>query len=211
MATLPYDPTVGAPVADGDSPLPYDPARYSVPGPAQARAPLPTRDNPTTIVSAKPGAQASDWKSWPVVAVDKNEPPPAPKEGGGNAAVDFAKTAGGAALQGLGNATRGVGEASRLMATPIAAAVNAIFGTDLRAANPLANESEGGIPVADTLENKGTIEHDFVIDELNVKAHAAVGTSADATLSDLKPGTYAFYCSIAGHRQAGMEGTLVVK
>jgi plastocyanin len=32
------------------------------------------------------------------------------------------------------------------------------------------------------------------------------------TLSlNLKPGTYKFYCSVPGHRQAGMEGTLVVK
>lgn len=28
---------------------------------------------------------------------------------------------------------------------------------------------------------------------------------------NLKPGTYKFYCSVPGHRQAGMEGTLVVK
>jgi plastocyanin len=35
---------------------------------------------------------------------------------------------------------------------------------------------------------------------------------ASKTLSlNLKAGTYKFYCSVPGHRQAGMEGTLVVK
>ncbi len=36
------------------------------------------------------------------------------------------------------------------------------------------------------------------------------GGSKTLTLN-LKPGTYKFYCSVPGHRQAGMEGTLVVK
>lgn len=36
------------------------------------------------------------------------------------------------------------------------------------------------------------------------------GGSKKLTLN-LKPGTYKFFCSVPGHRQAGMEGTLVVK
>lgn len=36
------------------------------------------------------------------------------------------------------------------------------------------------------------------------------GESKTLTLK-LTPGTYKFFCSVPGHRQAGMEGTLVVK
>ena len=60
-----------------------------------------------------------------------------------------------------------------------------------------------------TLKNQDAFAHDFVIDELGVKvpidASATVKTSFDA-----KPGVYTFYCSIPGHREAGMEGTLTV-
>jgi plastocyanin len=37
-------------------------------------------------------------------------------------------------------------------------------------------------------------------------------TGGSKTLSlTLKPGTYKFYCTVPGHRAAGMEGTLTVQ
>lgn len=36
------------------------------------------------------------------------------------------------------------------------------------------------------------------------------GSTKSVTLN-LKAGTYAFFCSVPGHRQAGMQGTLIVQ
>ncbi len=59
------------------------------------------------------------------------------------------------------------------------------------------------------VRNKGTIEHDLTIDAVNLKITVGPGSSGTGS-ADLKPGTYEFYCSIPGHKEAGMTGTLTV-
>src|SRR5688500_2935427 len=54
------------------------------------------------------------------------------------------------------------------------------------------------------------IPHDFTIDELDIHLHGNAGATVRRTLTFDKPGTYKFVCSIAGHREAGMFGTLTV-
>jgi uncharacterized cupredoxin-like copper-binding protein len=55
--------------------------------------------------------------------------------------------------------------------------------------------------------------HDFVFDGAypGFQLEADGGGGTQSKKIDLKPGKYTFYCSIAGHRAAGMEGTLTVK
>jgi heme/copper-type cytochrome/quinol oxidase subunit 2 len=55
------------------------------------------------------------------------------------------------------------------------------------------------------------IAHDFVIDDPKFAVHAAGGKTASAGFSIDRPGTYLFYCSIAGHKSAGMAGQLVTQ
>jgi plastocyanin len=62
--------------------------------------------------------------------------------------------------------------------------------------------------------NPSALEHDVAIEQ-NGKQLAdselvANGATATAT-AELAPGTYTFYCTVPGHREAGMEGTLTVK
>jgi plastocyanin len=60
--------------------------------------------------------------------------------------------------------------------------------------------------------NKSPVEHNVAV----AQGSAVLGTTptfagGTRTLTlTLKPGTYTFYCSVPGHRQAGMEGTLAV-
>lgn len=62
-----------------------------------------------------------------------------------------------------------------------------------------------------TLENKGVLEHDFVIDELDILIGPIKGgETAEGTINAEK-GEYDYYCSIPGHREAGMEGKLTVE
>lgn len=62
-------------------------------------------------------------------------------------------------------------------------------------------------------ENPSAIEHDVAIEE-NGKQLAVSEQITEGSTSvtvNLKPGTYTFFCTVPGHRQAGMEGTLTVK
>jgi plastocyanin len=75
--------------------------------------------------------------------------------------------------------------------------------------------------------NEGVLEHDFTIDEIPAEVsgsgdivvggdqdvHGSLGPGASGvlTLTVSEAGSYTFYCSVEGHREAGMEGTLTVE
>jgi uncharacterized cupredoxin-like copper-binding protein len=62
------------------------------------------------------------------------------------------------------------------------------------------------------LTNKSPIEHDVAIAQgSTVLGQTPVFTGGSKSVTvKLKPGTYKFFCTVPGHRQAGMEGTLTV-
>src|SRR5690606_31614386 len=74
------------------------------------------------------------------------------------------------------------------------------------------NELEAAPGQVIQVTNTGVMEHDFVIDELGIGEDLPSGEPVEVTLpDDLTPGdTYVYYCSIPGHRESGMEGTLTI-
>jgi len=90
----------------------------------------------------------------------------------------------------------------------------------------LAADSNGGLsyntttltahPGKATIEftNSAPIEHNVTVASSAGSTVGATPTFSGGTKSltvDLKAGTYTFFCSVPGHRQAGMQGTLKVQ
>jgi plastocyanin len=62
--------------------------------------------------------------------------------------------------------------------------------------------------------NPQAVPHDVAIEDSSGKEIAEteeITENSASTTANLKPGTYTFFCSVPGHREAGMEGTLTVK
>ena len=93
-----------------------------------------------------------------------------------------------------------------------------------------------GQEVTLTIYNEGAIEHDFVIGkipasniqgnmeshdghmandmgEMNYDLHVSIpaGESAILKFTPTEAGTYEFLCTVAGHKEAGMTGVLIVE
>lgn len=96
-------------------------------------------------------------------------------------------------------------------ATPASTADGAI---QLEALDPYAwSTEEITVKPGDTIEvvNAGVSQHDFTVDEWGI---SEVLSSEPVTITipdDAAPGEYEFYCSVPGHREGGMVGTITVE
>jgi plastocyanin len=104
-------------------------------------------------------------------------------------------------------------------ATTTAVAAPAPGGALKLAANPAGQlsydtktRSAKAGAVSIVMTNMSPVEHNVTIAQgTKVLGATPTFTGGSRTLSlKLKPGKYTFYCSVPGHRQAGMEGTLNV-
>jgi plastocyanin len=68
-------------------------------------------------------------------------------------------------------------------------------------------------PTTFEFANDATLGHDFCLerDGEDVGCTDVISGDTDVLEADLESGEYTFYCSVSGHREGGMEGTLTVK
>jgi uncharacterized cupredoxin-like copper-binding protein len=100
--------------------------------------------------------------------------------------------------------------------------------------SPISITVPAGQPVTLMLKNTGAVEHDFVIEKIKVTdveasdsgpaAHhqtghepeydlhffARAGETETLHFTALESGTYEIFCSVEGHKEAGMIGELIV-
>lgn len=92
--------------------------------------------------------------------------------------------------------------------------VIAVDGTDTMKFEPATVHVKAGEAVTIAFKNKGVIVHDYISSgaDKNVRlANVLGGREARGTFQASKPGTYQVLCQQAGHKEAGMVGTIVVE
>lgn len=86
------------------------------------------------------------------------------------------------------------------------------FTADDMVFEDLPDSVEAGV-VEFVMDNQGASEHDMTIEELGDETVVELtpgGESGSGTV-ELEPGTYTVYCSVPGHREAGMEAEIAVE
>lgn len=86
-----------------------------------------------------------------------------------------------------------------------------VTGTEFAFA-PAVISVKAGQPVTVIFKNNGTYPHNFTIAELGV--HSATiqpGQATTATFTPTKKGSFTYECTVPGHADRGMKGTLTVQ
>jgi plastocyanin len=91
-----------------------------------------------------------------------------------------------------------------------------VTATDLKF-TPATIQAKVGQPVKIVLENKGAMEHDISFPTVkadkpgaSLKVVAKPGQTATLEFTPTAAGSFEYFCSIPGHRESGMKGTISV-
>jgi plastocyanin len=162
---------------------------------ATASTAVLTAGTPAKAVASGPAATTQS------PAGTESQPAPAPSASGASSPAAAPKATTGTPAPPSSPAGRQVTTSLKLAANPEG---NLSYNTKTLSAKP------GTVTI--TMENMSPVEHNVTVASGTTVLGATptfAGGARTITLK-LKPGTYTFYCSVPGHRQAGMEGTLTV-
>jgi len=119
-------------------------------------------------------------------------------------------TACGAATAGVSSAA---GPTDAVIAADGAQSLTVSVGNSLEF-TPRSIRVAAGQPIALTLRNGGILSHDFLLPSgvaQPVKLEAGPGGTGRGTFVIERPGTYTFICSVPGHADGGMKGTIAAE
>ena len=87
-----------------------------------------------------------------------------------------------------------------------------VDGTDALAFEPDSISAPAG-DITIALVNDGSIPHTLLVEDFEDEMQLSIAGSGDVDSGSitLEAGEYTYYCDVAGHRGAGMEGTLTVE
>lgn len=102
------------------------------------------------------------------------------------------------------------GGASARAPSPSAGAQELVIVATEFAFDPDKVRIDSGQTVNLILANRGATYHDLTIADLGFVLTAEAGTRGTGALTVAEPGRYRIVCSVAGHADAGMIGTLIV-
>jgi plastocyanin len=103
------------------------------------------------------------------------------------------------------------GESGRSGSPPAAGAPNIRVAGSEFSFNPREVRLRSGETVNIEFENRGMMFHTLTVGELGLDLRANGGDSISGSLRPQRPGTYPFLCSVPGHADAGMRGTISVE
>jgi nitrite reductase (NO-forming) len=89
--------------------------------------------------------------------------------------------------------------------------VSGVLSLEKNAFGEASLEMRGGEVLGLFIANKDQFPHSFDIDSLDIHVQLPPSSTTAVTISPGGPGNLEFYCSIPGHRDAGMVGTLSVE
>jgi plastocyanin len=62
------------------------------------------------------------------------------------------------------------------------------------------------------MNNPSSVQHNIAVKNGTTEEGPVVGQGGTSRVSaNLRPGEYVFFCSVPGHEEGGMKGTLTVK